>query len=242
MRKEERSSQSSERQTNKENGPDDISRINADSPKVELNQNFVVEEVMRKLQSLLDQKPRQSRAQRFFTHPLFLLIAGVVLSGFTGVVIGNRLSHNYSIAQHEVAAERSFSDELNKIRLQKLSEVWERLDEDEGAIDRILNQPEDKQNLEDKNERAKKIDRLIQDDRRTVDRHRFWLGSQSTKIHGYLDVNSLYAIKKLIGSEENLETLLQQREAAKSDIDSARAEFLKVNTDRAKQSIPCYLF
>lgn len=243
MREEEPSSQSSDQETKKENDLDNISRLaGSTEPRVELSKNLVVEEVMIKLQSLLDQKPKETLIQRFSTHPLFLLLAGVALSGFIGGIIGTRVAHNYSIKQHEVAAERSFSDELNRLRIQKLSEVWERLDEDEGAIDRLLNQPDDKQNPEERNLRAKEIDKLIQEDRRTVDRHRFWLGAQNPKIHWYLDTSSLYAIKKLIGSESDLETLLKQRKDAKSDIDSARDEFLKSSVDRAKQANPCYLF
>jgi hypothetical protein len=243
MRQEEPSSQSSGRETKKENDLDNVSRLTSSAvPKVELSQNLVVEEVMIKLQSLLDQKPKDTLFQRFSTHPLFLLLAGVALSGVAGGIIGTRVAYNYSIKQQEVTAERSFSDELNRLRIQKLSEVWERLDEDEGAIDRLLNQPDDKQNPEGRNLRAKEIDKLIQEDRRTVDRHRFWLGAQSSKIHGYLDASSLYAIKKLIGSESDLETLLKQRKYAKSDLDTARDEFLKSNVDRAKQASSCYLF
>lgn len=207
--------------------------------RVDLSQGFIVEEIMRKLQALLDQKPKPHWFQRLVTHPLLLLIAGVLITGF----IGNRISLAYSTKQNQLAAERSFSDELNKIRIQKHSEVWERLDEDEGAIERLLNQPEEPQNPNDKNDRAKRIDELIKEDRRTVDKHRFWIGDEShAKIHDYLDASSLYAIQKLMGSDNKLEALLQRRKQAKSDLDTEREKSLQALSERAKETKLFYFF
>jgi hypothetical protein len=207
--------------------------------RVEVSQGFVIEEVMKKLQALLDQKPKESRWKRFVSDPLFLLIAGVLFTGF----VGNRIALVYSTKQNELAAERSFSDELNKLRIQKHSEVWARLDEDEGAIERLLNQPDEPQNPNDKNDRAKQIEQLIQQDRRTVDKARFWLGDQSHgKIHEYLDASSLYAIQKLMGSDDKLEALLQRRKAAKSDLDAERDKSLQALSERSKGIKLFYFF
>ena len=206
--------------------------------RVEFSQGFVIEEVMSRLQALLDQKPKETRWQRFSTNALVLLIAGVLLSGF----IGGAITLIYSTKQNQLAAERSFSDELNKQRIQKLAEVWERLDEDEGAIDRLLNQPEDPQNPDDKNQRAKQIEKLIQEDRRTVDKYRFWLGESHSKIHEYLDASSLYAIQKLVGSDDKLDALLKHRKTLKSDLDAERDKSLKNLADRGKGSSPFYFF
>lgn len=209
---------------------------------VDLSKGFVVEEVMRKLQAILDaveKKPKESRWQKFLTHPFFLLIAGVLITGF----IGNRISLVYSAKQNQLAAERSFSDELNKIRIQKHSEVWERLDEDEGAIERLLNKAEEPQNPNDKNDRAKQIDELIKQDRRTVDKHRFWIGDEShAKIHDYLDASSRYAIQKLMGSDSTLEALLQRRKQAKSDLDTEREKSLQALAERANEMKLFYFF
>ncbi len=204
---------------------------------VELSEGFIIEDVMRRLQAILDQKPKETRWRRFMTHPLFLLFAGVVLSG----LMGGWITYVYSVKQNELAAERSFADELNKQRIQKLSDVWERLDEDEGAIDRLLNQPDDPQNPDDKNQRAKQIEKLIQEDRRTVDKNRFWLGESHSKIHEYLDASSLYAIQKLVGAEDKLDALLQHRKAAKSDLEAERDKSLKSMAERAKGT-NLYLF
>jgi hypothetical protein len=206
---------------------------------VELSQGFIIEEVMRKLQALLDQKPKESKWKKFSTNPLVLLTAGVILSG----ILGGAITLAYGARQNELAAERSFSDELNKLRIQKFSEVWERLDEDEGAIDRLLNQPDDPQNPEDKNERAKQVDKLIQQDRRTVDKHRFWVGNENhAMIHRYLDASSLYAIRKLAGINDGLDALLQHRKTLKSDLDQERDKSLESLAERAKLTKWFYFF
>src|SRR6185503_14097420 len=56
-------------------------------PPVEVSQGFIIEEVMRKLQALLDQKPKESRLKSVSTNPLVLLMAGVILSGILGGAI-----------------------------------------------------------------------------------------------------------------------------------------------------------
>lgn len=201
---------------------------------VELSQGFIIEEVMRKLQAILDQKPKEPRWKRFLTHPLVLLIVSAVLGGAITLI--------YSTKQNQLAAERSFSDELNKQRIQKRSEVWERLDEDEGAIDRLLNQPDEPQNPNDKNERAKQIEKLIQQDRRTVDKYRFWLGESHAKIHEYLDASSLYAIQKLVGVDDTVEALSQHRKGLKSDLDKEREKSLQDLAERAKATKLFYFF
>ena len=194
---------------------------------------------MRKLQAILDQKPKESRLKTFSSNPLVLLIAGVILSG----ILGGAITLAYGARQNELAAERNFSDELNKLRIQKFSEVWERLDEDEGAIDRLLNQPDNPQNPEDQNERAKQVDKLIQEDRRTVDKHRFWVGNPNhDKIHRYLDASSLYAIRKLAGINDGLDALLQHRKTLKSDLDQERDKSLESLAERAKLTKWFYFF
>ena len=71
---------------------------------VELSQGFIIEEVMRKLQVILDQKPKEPRWKRFLTHPVVLLIVSALLGGAITLV--------YSAKQNQLAAERSFSVEL----------------------------------------------------------------------------------------------------------------------------------
>lgn len=199
-----------------------------------ISQAFIIEEVMRKLQAILDQKPKERGWKRFLTHPLVLLLVSAVLGGAITLV--------YSGKQNQLAAERSFSDELNKQRIQKRSEVWERLDEDEGVIERLLNQPDELQNPNDRNERAKQIEKLIQEDRRTIDKYRFWLGESHAKIHEYLDASSLYAMQKLLGVDGKVEALSQHREGLKSDLDKEREKSLQDLADRAKATRLFYFF
>ncbi len=241
MPKEEVTSQSSDSAAKKETtGKNSQLLDKTDRTKVVgLSEGYVVEELMTRIQALMDQKPKQNKFQKLLTHPLLLLMATVLLSGF----IGARVTHSYTIKQHELAADRAFSDELNKIRFQKLIELWERLDEHEGMIDRLLNQPDDPQAPDDKKLRAQEIEKLLHEDRRTVDRNRFWLGAQNyDRIHGYLDATSLYAIKKFLEPGGDLDPLLQQRKAAKSDFDSEREKSLKGNVEQSPRGGSCYLF
>lgn len=190
---------------------------------------------MRKLQAILDQKPKESRWKRFSTNSIVLL--------FLTAVLGGAVTLFYSTKQNQLAAERSFSDELNKQRIQKLAEVWERLDEDEGAIDRLLNEPDDTKNPNDKDERAKQIEKLIQEDRRKVDKYRFWIGNQNhAKTHEYLDASSLYAIQKFLGAHDKLDALLKHRKELKSDLDKEREKSLQDLAERAKGTKLFYFF
>ena len=189
--------------------------------------------------------PKESRLRQFVTttkqflsHPLFLLLVG----SFLGVVVGGRLTYVYTRRAQEVAATRSFSDELNKLRIQKVGEVWEHLDQDEVAIERLINEltDNDADQATQKNV-LEQLRKLIEADKEIIGQHRFWLGKATyDKIQHYLDITIILLTRKILEPESDVESLVKDRDAARSDIESERVKFL--NSETVQVPDRCYLF
>lgn len=174
-----------------------------------------------------DGKSTSSKHQGISTNPMALIIVGFLLSA----IPGGFLTFYYGRLQHELTAKRTFSDEVNKIRVQKLGEVWEKLDEDEFVINRLLEESTFEAQNEDSssnNKRADKIIQLIHDDQAMASKYRFWLGENLFhKTTDYLDKNIEYAQNK-IGARPGADfsELTKTRNAAKQDILQIRSLFL----------------
>ncbi|MCA1568272.1 MAG: hypothetical protein LC803_22035 [Acidobacteria bacterium] len=177
----------------------------------------------------LEEKASSSRVQSISTNPLVLLIMGFLLSG----IVGGLLTHYHSIRQQELARVRSFSDELNKLRVQKIGEVWETVDKTEADVDVILDKvnkaPGPGTNNANTGEDVDNIIRLLREQNVVINKNRFWLGEPVySRIKEYLDINGRYALDKLIGhSGIDLTETLKKREQAKQDIIQIRNMFLK---------------
>lgn len=189
----------------------------------------VTDEVLRqRIRVLIDEKPKPSTFQTISSNPLVLVLASFLLS----VPIGAFLTYYYGKQQLELAARRSFSDELNKIRIQKLGEVWEHIDENELTIDHLLDDSlSARANPKDSSandERGDKIRNLIEEDFAIISKNRFWLGELNYKrIRTYLDLNIKYALSKLLDPRgTDLSEVFQKREEAKQDILKTRSMFL----------------
>jgi len=203
-----------------------------DVPFIGVLQQFTPEEVS-KIKSLLGEHSKKSKWQgfvgslgRFTSHAFVLLFAGFVFTGLVATYLSNR----YTTQQQELAAIRSFSDELNKMRVQRVGEVWERLDEEELAIDELLQQAaDDQKNATSANDRVSEVIKRIHAARVLVSKNRFWLGKQIfDKANDYLNANIRYSIRKLTGtSEEELKKYLLERNTAKSDVEQVREQFLR---------------
>jgi hypothetical protein len=168
---------------------------------------------------------RKTRLKELTSNPAVLVILTFVFTLF-----GTNLTSSLAIYQQQRAAERSFIDESNKLRIQKIGEVWEQLDQDEYTIDRLLEADDDiVAKFPTPNDRAKEIETIIGSDRAMVSKSRFWLGKDiSEKINNYLNANIRYSIKKLAGtSEADLKADKAARDAAKSDVDQIREELLR---------------
>lgn len=160
------------------------------------------------------------------TNPLALVVVGFLLS----TIPGGLLTFYYGSLQQEIAARRSFSDEVNKIRLPKLGEVWERLDEDEFTINRLLRTSEvPYADPGSKDKIVEEIRKLIGEDKALVSKHRFWLGEGLfRKTSDYLDMSIDYAVKKITAPPgTDLSELIRKRDNAKEDILKVRQMFLE---------------
>jgi hypothetical protein len=181
----------------------------------------VVQELLDIIRKLTVEKPPQSMLK----HPMTLLLAGFIFSG----LVGGGLTNYYTSKAQEVAATRSFSDELNKIRIQKVGEVWERLDQDEVTIANLVNELTD--NASDKaarNDALQQIVKLVDTDKSVIAQHRFWIGQEThDKMRQYLDATIFLITRQILEPEAtDIATLKQRRDNAKFDVEKERARFL----------------
>jgi len=165
---------------------------------------------------------RKTRIEELTSNPAVVVVITFLLTGLVGTGL--------TIYQQRRAAERSFIDESNKLRIQKVGEVWEKLDEDQYAIDRLL-ETDDEIVLKfpTVNDRTKEIEKIVRSDRAMVSKYRFWLAQDiSETINKYLNANVRYSIRKLVGiSEADLKADKDARDAAKSNVDEIRERLLR---------------
>jgi hypothetical protein len=176
-----------------------------------------------RIRELIADKPPLSLARRIIEHPLFGTFVQFVLTGVLSVVIVALVNAHLQ----RLSARRSFSDELNKMRVQRFGEVWERLDENEFLIDRILDDSSRQDSNTDQD--VQDIHKLIHEDLAIISKNRFWLGDDVyLKIRTYLDLNIQYALNKLIvTSGTDLTDLVAKRDRAKQDIQRIKSMFLE---------------
>lgn len=193
----------------------------------------IADEVLRhRIRSLIEEKPRASRLQSFSTHPLVIALVVAVVGFLLTVIVGGLLTYYYTLRQkdidyqralqqQELASRRSFSDELNKIRIQKIGGVWEQLDKNEVLLDALLekaNKASDSD--EQKNRNVDAINNLIREDRITVNENRYWLGEQNyDRLQDYLDKNARIVLNMLLARRgTDLSGIVEERKRAKQDI------------------------
>jgi len=174
---------------------------------------------------LAAEKPPPSKLKRLITHPLLLLLLGSALT----LGIGSWLTSYYTRKAQAIAAERSFSDELNKIRIQKVGQVWERLDQDEVAIERLVNELTNSNSDEATQKTGlQQLRKLIETDKEVIAQHRFWLGKDTyDKIQHYLDLTIFLLTRRILEPESDVESLVKDRDNARLDIETERVKFLK---------------
>jgi hypothetical protein len=189
------------------------------------------------LRALIDQGPRPSRFHAVSNNPLIVGIIGILIGGGVTSYFTYRLKvleFNLGARQQELVHGLSFSDEVDKLRIQRLGEVWERLDQDEFAIDQLLAdsraQRSSSKAFNSRNtKRAVQITKLIQNDQAIVSKYRFWLGEELfQKAGNYLDINVKYSLNELgATSESDSSELSNARKRAKQDILQVRNLFLE---------------
>ena len=187
------------------------------------------------LRTLIAEKPRPSRLHIISSHPLIVVILGGFIGGLLTQYYTYRqkdVDYKRSVQQQELFRQRSFSDERNKVRIQKFSEVWERIDENELAIDTLLKDGlHESSNMtpDSKNKMVDDMRGLIHEDTVILSKNKIWIGEELyNKTRNYLDINIAYGLNKLmVGAEIDLSELIKRRETAKQDLLHARTLFLE---------------
>jgi hypothetical protein len=179
------------------------------------------------IRAVLDEKPKRSRIEAISTNPLVAVLLGSVLT----VIVGGFLTSRYAREQQDLAARRSFSDEINKTKVQKLAEVWEQLDSDELVINNILEERRLKWPDKDpavNNERLVEINKRISNDQSIATKYRFWLGESMYKTTmRYLDASIDYAINNLTSKPgADLSEFKKKRDAARQEMLQFRSALL----------------
>lgn len=179
---------------------------------------LISDEVLRhKIRGFIEPKPTPSWFQRLINSQVFLTFLGFLLTG----VIGGALTYVYTLKQQELTSQRSFTDELNKIRIQKIGEVWEQVDKTEVLLDAQLIEAT-KESVSDaqKNRSVDAINNLIEEDRIIVNKNRFWLGEGNyQKLQNYLDKNVNITLNTLLARPgTDFSNTIEERKSAKQDI------------------------
>lgn len=94
---------------------------------------IVSDEILRaKIRKLIEDKPKNK--WEFLKHPLLTLIIGFALT----TLVGTYLTNQYTAKQKDKERESSFQDEINKTRIAKIGEVWEKVYELEHLSDQLV--------------------------------------------------------------------------------------------------------
>jgi hypothetical protein len=171
------------------------------------------------LRRLTAEKSKSSRFYNVSSHPLIVVVIGGLIGGL--------LTQYYTYRQKDLEFNRSFSNELNKISIQKFGEVWERIDENELAIDQLLMDLKESPHVDSvsRDEMVAAIHRLIHEDRVILSRHKFWVGEDLyIKTSDYLDINIRYGLNRII--DLDFSELSARRKAAKKDLLHTRNLYL----------------
>src|SRR5882724_3043566 len=188
------------------------------------------------LRELKDQRPQSSRFHVVSNNPLIVGVVGILIGG----VLTAFYTYQQKVLEYKLDTQKqerthllTFSDEVNKLRMQKIGEVWERLDQDEFTIDALLQdskierptKPPDSKNTK----RAIQITKLIHDDQALVGKYRFWLGEELfNKTENYLDINIKYSLNELGALSDGASNVFKEpRNNARQDILQVRSLFLQ---------------
>jgi len=207
----------------------------------------------------IDQKPK-SKFHAMSNNPLMVGVVGVLIGSISTAIYSSQqkfLEYKLSTQQQEAARRQSFSDEVEKLRIQKHGEMWERLDGDESTIESLLDDSAsagaDNASVSN-NQRVKDITKLIHDDKAIVSKYSFWLGEERfRRVTEYLELTAEYALNKLVGPsttdlsqlvkkrssvkhQADLDDLMKRRDAAKKDLLQFRRQFLEGETDQGPSS------
>jgi len=106
----------------------------------------ITDEVLRSRISKLLTEPKPAPWwKRMWMHPLASVIVGFICTGLIGFFLTDHysnkqkdLEYQRSIYLKDRERERSFADELNKVRVSKIGEVWEKVDVYEAGAKGVM--------------------------------------------------------------------------------------------------------
>jgi len=173
----------------------------------------------------MEEKSSRSRIQSFSNNGLVVVIAsGLIVTFLTNRYALRLKDVDYDRAS-KMAREQSLSEELNKIRMHKIGEVWEQIDENEVALDNLFNQVTTAPGPN--KTRFTQTNQVITKDIVVINRNRFWLGEAAyDQLLTYLKISSEILQVSFLGKPGmDLSKIREKREAAKQDINKMRNMF-----------------
>ncbi len=194
----------------------------------------ISDEVLRyHIRKLIDEPKPESRLS-FLKHPLASIIVAFLLTG----LLGQYLTNLYSSNQKELERKRSFADEINKTRVSKIGEVWEKVDVYEAEVKLVMERFEMVPNtsqgvvkgpVEKVIEKFEQTERLHTELSGLLDKNRFWLGDRLyDEIKQYTDTTYEHFLAwKSKKTPKELEELEVKRRNSRSDINQTRDKMLK---------------
>ncbi len=147
----------------------------------------------------------------------------------------------------KIKSERSFSTQLNRMRVEKISEVWEKVYLFESATETAIKGLRSKPPNEPREFSDTEAERVLEEDRKffrnlfrqsdslygelinLANKNRFWLGEESyTEIQNYIanTQDYLYALEEKPMNEEKVQKLSGKREKSRVSIKQIRDKLL----------------
>ncbi len=193
----------------------------------------LTDEMLRaRIRELREEKSKPTRFQSLSNNSLVVAMTVTITGFILTFIVGGLLTNHYSNKQQELARQRSYSDELNKTRIQKFGEVWEQINKNEVVLDGLLNRANRTpgSNKED----FDKINQLIDEDLTVINKNRLWLGKVTyTQLMEYVNKTGRYSLNMLM-SKPGTNVSREEREQAKQNIIDAWNLFLKGEPELGK--------
>ena len=198
---------------------------------------LIRDEVQRYRVRKVIEEPRQaSPFTKFCSSPLTLLLLGFSLT----TVVGSYITYRYNSGQARVQHERSFADEINKTRVNRIGEVWQKVDVYDARVGSLTQQmtvtppqtPGESPRIEIPNsqqravaERFEQNVRLHEELLGVLDQNRFWLGEPLYKeIKNYAETSYEYSIALKQGGQTEL--VEERRRKSRTELDQIRERML----------------
>jgi len=177
-----------------------------------------------RIRNLISEPETESRISRFSHNPLVIMIVAFFLIA----VIGIRLI-NYQRRLTPYASNRQTLDEINRIRVSKIGEVWAKADLYEAELEslvqsvsagptgsRITEGP-----TEDLREKYGRVERLYLELSEVLAGNRFWLGEQIYEgVQHYTDAT--YRAFLGFKSEQKFREMEEKRRQARAELNQLR--------------------